>query len=158
MDADLSRDDLVTHTFARLVERELEAWRRAVAGLRGAHDVAAAVDLLVGVLCPTDPEVRARQLALWELYLQAGRDPDLRSIAGAWTDGCITIAAALLQDLGLPSEAARLLVLALGGCAAPEPRRATHRRPRIHTAGGAHGARSGKPDVGQPRRLLEWPV
>jgi DNA-binding transcriptional regulator YbjK len=110
-----SRDELVTHAFARLVERELRAWRCALAGGRGAHDAAAAVDLLVGVLCPTDPEVRARQLAIWELYLQAGRDPNLRSIAGAWAEGCIAIAAGLLQDLGFPSEAARLLVLALGG-------------------------------------------
>ncbi|HEY3193667.1 MAG TPA: hypothetical protein VGK42_00345 [Candidatus Dormibacteraeota bacterium] len=105
----------MTHAFARLVERELGVWRRALAGLREAHDAAAAADLLVGVLCPTDPEVRARQLALWELYLQAGRDPNLRSIAGAWTEGCIAIAAELLQDLGFPSGAARLLVLALGG-------------------------------------------
>lgn len=68
------RDELVRHAFARVVQRELRAWRGALAGLRGAHDAAAAADLLVGVLCPTDAEVRARQLALWELYLQAGRD------------------------------------------------------------------------------------
>lgn len=35
-----SRDDLVTHAFARLVERELRAWRRALTGLRGARDAA----------------------------------------------------------------------------------------------------------------------
>ena len=110
-----SRGELVTHAFARLVQRELQAWRRALAGLRTAHDAAAAVELLAGVLCPTDPKERARQLALWELYLQAGRDPNLAWIAAAWTDGCTAIAADLLHDLGLPSQAARLFVLALGG-------------------------------------------
>jgi len=110
-----SRDDLVTHAFGRLVERELEAWRRDLTGLHGARDLEAATVVLVEVLDPVDPGERARQLALWELYLQAGRDPMLRSIAEAWSDGCVAIAAELLQDLGVPAEAIRLLMLALEG-------------------------------------------
>ena len=105
----------MTHAFAQLVERELAAWRRDLAGLHGARDVAMATAVLAEVLDPADPEERFRQLALWELYLQAGRDPMLRSIAEAWSDGCTAITAELLQDLAVPPEAARLLMLALEG-------------------------------------------
>ena len=110
-----SRDDLVTHAFARLVEQELEALRAALAGLRHATDLAAAAEILVAALDPADPEERARRLALWELYLQAGRDPHLQAIAAAWSDGCVAIAADLLRHLGVPAAAARLLVPALDG-------------------------------------------
>src|SRR5262245_54287017 len=46
---------------------------------------------------------RGRQLGVWELYLQAGRDPGLQHVARAWTDGCDAILAQVLRQAGLPS-------------------------------------------------------
>lgn len=105
----------MTHAFTHLVERELAAWRAALAGLRDTADLPAATAVLASVLDPPDPQERARQLALWELYLQAGRDRRLQALAAAWSDGCVAIAGELLRHLGIPADAARLLVPALDG-------------------------------------------
>lgn len=86
-----SRDQLLAEAFALLVERELARMRAAVDHLAGRTPLAVA-ETLTGVYASD----RLRQLGLWELYLQAGRDPALQAIARAWTDGCDDIVAAVL--------------------------------------------------------------
>jgi DNA-binding transcriptional regulator YbjK len=111
-----SRDALLTQAFERLVEREVGAWHRRLADLDGeGGGTADAIEALPGVLLPAGEEERARQLALWELYLHAGRDPALRRPARAWTEGCIAAAAELARPAGYPPEAVRLLVVSLQG-------------------------------------------
>ncbi len=108
-----SRDALLTQAFQRLVEREVGTWHQRLAGLDGG--TADTTDALPSVLLPAGEEERARQLALWELYLHAGRDPALRRPARAWTEGCIAAATELTRPAGYPPEAVRLLVVTLQG-------------------------------------------
>ncbi len=111
-----SRDALLTQAFQRLVEREVGAWHRRLAGLAGGDGgTADTIDALPSLFLPTGEEERARQLALWELYLRAGRDLALRRSARAWTEGCIAAAAELTRPAGYPPEATRLLVVSLQG-------------------------------------------
>ncbi|MGW4471729.1 TetR family transcriptional regulator [Nonomuraea sp. NPDC004354] len=92
-----SRDQLLAEAFGRLVDVELAATRRWVAdhGPRAVLDEVVAAD-------------RMRQLALWELYVHAGRDPVLQQIARRWTDGCVAVIA---DALGLPASDARVRLL-----------------------------------------------
>ncbi|MEU4328512.1 TetR/AcrR family transcriptional regulator [Nonomuraea dietziae] len=85
-----SRDHLLAEAFACLVDSELAATRAWVAdhGLEQIIDEVADAD-------------RGRQLALWELYVHAGRDPALQQLARRWTDGCVAIVA---DALGLPAH------------------------------------------------------
>jgi len=80
-----SRDQLLAQAFSLLVEDELTALRHAVTagGLLGALEEL--------------PHQRLRQLGLWELYVHAGRDPELQQIARAWSDGCLVIIADFLH-------------------------------------------------------------
>ncbi|MFI7030399.1 TetR/AcrR family transcriptional regulator [Microbispora rosea] len=92
-----SRDQLLAEAFALLVERELARMRATVDHLAGRTPLAVA-ETLTGVYASD----RMRQLGLWELYLQAGRDPALQAIARAWTDGCDDIVAVVLGGAGYP--------------------------------------------------------
>lgn len=92
-----SRDQLIAEAFAQLVDREL-ATTRAWITRHGPHrllDQVAAAD-------------HTRQLALWELYVHAGRDPALQAIARRWSDGCLRI---LADTLRLPPDDPRLRLL-----------------------------------------------
>ncbi|MEW9529472.1 TetR/AcrR family transcriptional regulator [Microbispora sp. NPDC049125] len=92
-----SRDALLTEAFALLVERELAQMRASMEAITAVSPDAIA-DLLAGAYAFDRP----RQLGLWELYLQAGRDPALQGIARAWTDGCDEIVATVLRRAGYP--------------------------------------------------------
>ncbi|GAA0371004.1 hypothetical protein GCM10009530_21450 [Microbispora corallina] len=92
------RDDLLASAFALLVERELTQMRASLETLPPG-----ALDALADVLAEAYAFDRPRQLGLWELYLQAGRDPALQSIARAWTDGCDDIVEHVLERAGYPS-------------------------------------------------------
>ncbi|MEV6987130.1 TetR family transcriptional regulator [Sphaerisporangium sp. NPDC051017] len=60
---------------------------------------------------------RLRQLGLWELYLQAGRDPALQAIARDWTDGCDAMVTQVLDRAGCPSGRvpARMIGMLMAG-------------------------------------------
>ncbi|MBO3749718.1 TetR family transcriptional regulator [Streptosporangiaceae bacterium NEAU-GS5] len=75
------------------------------------------VDTAADLLARAYTGDRGRQLGLWQLYLQAGRDPSLQHVARAWTDGCDAIIARLLRQAGLPSgeEQVRFLSAVLSG-------------------------------------------
>ncbi|WP_327045872.1 TetR family transcriptional regulator [Microbispora sp. NBC_01189] len=91
------RDQLLAEAFALLVERELTRMRAAVR--QPADRSAAAVAAALTDVYAAD---RLRELGLWELYLQAGRDPALQAVARAWTDGCDEIVASALRGAGCP--------------------------------------------------------
>ncbi|GAA4628459.1 TetR family transcriptional regulator [Actinoallomurus vinaceus] len=96
-----SREDLLTQAFARLVQRDVAAMRER---LRPVADTgpAAVADAVVSALAPAGEAERSRQLALWELYFQVGREPAFRPFARAWTDGCHEIVAEVLAEAGYP--------------------------------------------------------
>ncbi|MER5325078.1 TetR/AcrR family transcriptional regulator [Streptosporangium roseum] len=84
-----SREELLTEAFALLVAGELAALRAATTGPDP-----------FGALLRTAQADRPRQLGLWELYVQAGRDPALQPVARAWTDGYGEILADALRTTG----------------------------------------------------------
>ncbi|WP_433235757.1 TetR/AcrR family transcriptional regulator [Streptosporangium sp. CA-135522] len=101
-----SREELVAEAFALLVDGELAALREAAGG----------PDPLGALLGAVEAD-RPRQLGLWELYLQAGRDPALQRVARAWTDGCDEILTGALQSAGygLAPADVRLVTVLLNG-------------------------------------------
>lgn len=103
-----SRDDLVRQAFDRLIDHELAVRTDQLAAQaeRLADTTPAAIAAaLVAVLLPHDDAERVRELALWELYLQAAREPGLRELARSWTDGCRAMTASLLRSTGYPHQA-----------------------------------------------------
>ncbi|WP_433501265.1 TetR/AcrR family transcriptional regulator [Sphaerimonospora sp. CA-214678] len=97
------RDRLLTEAFALLVERELDQMRTYLDAMP-----ADPPERLAEVLATVYTLDRPRQLGLWELYLQAGRDPALQSVARAWTDGCDEIVASVLRRAGRPCGRAQV--------------------------------------------------
>jgi DNA-binding transcriptional regulator YbjK len=117
-----SRDDLVNAAFERMIDRDLTAARdRFTAKVERLADTSprAVAEALAAALLPHDENERRRHLALWELYLQAGRDPALRPLARAWTDRCRATTLELLRIAGYPATAdsVRLLGAAADGLA-----------------------------------------
>jgi DNA-binding transcriptional regulator YbjK len=115
-----SRDDLVTAAFERMVDGDLEATRErftARVGQLADTSPEAVAEALAAALLPHDETERRRHLALWELYLQAGRDPALRPLARAWTDRCRATTLELLRIAGYPAtpDSVRLLGAAADG-------------------------------------------
>ncbi|GAA4574149.1 TetR/AcrR family transcriptional regulator [Planotetraspora kaengkrachanensis] len=106
------RDELLAQAFALLVERELADMRRSLADLRDQSP-----EVLADTLAMVYAVDRPRQLGLWELYLQAGRDPALQDVARAWTDGCDEIVASVLERAGYPCgrSEVRFLTTVLSG-------------------------------------------
>ncbi|SEH01446.1 regulatory protein, tetR family [Nonomuraea solani] len=92
-----SRDQLLAEAFAQLVETELATTRTWLT-----HH---GLPTLIDQVATTD---RTRQLGLWELYVHAGRDPVLQTIARRWTDGCVRL---LAETLDLPPEDPRVRLL-----------------------------------------------
>ncbi|MFD1932367.1 TetR/AcrR family transcriptional regulator [Nonomuraea mangrovi] len=92
-----SRDQLLAEAFGLLVDSELATTRQWVSthGLRAVLEEVVEAD-------------RMRQLALWELYVHAGRDPVLQQIARRWTDGCVAVIAEALE---LPASETRVRLL-----------------------------------------------
>ena len=74
-------------------------------------------EALAAALLPRDDTERRRHLALWELYLRAGRDPALRPLARVWTDRCRETTSELLRLAGYhtTATAVRLLGAAVDG-------------------------------------------
>jgi hypothetical protein len=64
--------------------------------------------MLVAAFGPSSGPAHQRQLGLWELYLHAARDPGLRQVARAWTDGCDEIVAEVLAATGHPATAPQI--------------------------------------------------
>ncbi|HEX6471011.1 MAG TPA: TetR family transcriptional regulator [Streptosporangiaceae bacterium] len=126
-----SRDELIAAAFERMVDRDIAATgarfteriRRLAPDLPPGPATAgtarvparAAAEAFAAALLPHDEAERRRQLALWELYLQAGRDPALRPLARAWTDRCRALTRELLRISGY--QATEAFVHMLGAAA-----------------------------------------
>ncbi|MEU8269456.1 TetR family transcriptional regulator [Sphaerisporangium sp. NPDC049002] len=116
-----SRDQLVAEAFALLIADELDGMRARAETLTGRptpEDLATALSLAMGPRAgPAGEADRLRRLGLWELYLQAGRDPALQALARDWTDGCDTVVAETLRRTGYPCgrPAARTVGVLLAG-------------------------------------------
>ncbi|MEV0235980.1 TetR family transcriptional regulator [Nonomuraea sp. NPDC050786] len=91
-----SRDQLLAEAFAQLVDTELATTRTWITD----HGLTALPELATAD--------RTRQLSLWELYVHAGRHPELQRIARHWTDGCVRIIA---DTLNLPETDTRVRLL-----------------------------------------------
>ncbi|WP_433226812.1 TetR/AcrR family transcriptional regulator [Microtetraspora malaysiensis] len=103
-----SRDELVARAFAVLVERDLRLMR---ASLTEEAATGSLVELAQAFLRAYASD-RGRQLGLWELYLQAGREPALQDIARSWTDGWHDIVRTLLERAEYPCGASEVHFLA----------------------------------------------
>lgn len=108
-----SRDDLTAAAFEKVMHDELARLRTLLTpapagGDGGAAAGRAAVSrarTLVGALVPDDPAERRYQLAMYELYVQAGRgDGRLRELARTWTDGCVALTGELLRAAGRATD------------------------------------------------------
>ncbi len=118
-----SRDDLIAAAFERMVDRDLAATRERFTARVAQLGVSpttsgsprmparAAAEALAAALLPHDENERRRHLALWELYLQAGRDSALRPLARAWTDRCRATTLELLHIAGYPATEASVRLL-----------------------------------------------
>jgi TetR/AcrR family transcriptional regulator, regulator of biofilm formation and stress response len=124
-----SRDDLIAAAFELMVDRDLAATRErftarvgqlgvpsgdagdgdgddggSTGGVEPRISARAAAEALAAALLPRDETERRRHLALWELYLRAGRDPALRPLARLWTDRCRATTSELLRIAGYPAS------------------------------------------------------
>jgi TetR/AcrR family transcriptional regulator, regulator of biofilm formation and stress response len=117
-----SRDELIAAAFERMVDRDIAATRARFTERIGRSAAArapdsaellarAAAEAFATALLPHDESERRRHLALWELYLQAGRDPALRPLARAWTDRCRELTRELLRIAGYPATEASVGLL-----------------------------------------------
>lgn len=96
-----SRDDLAASAFEKLVRDELTRIRQLLRDRPVGADPRSLATVLVRAMAPADSAERRYQLALYELYVQAGRgDARLRDLAREWTEGCVTLIADLLRDHG----------------------------------------------------------
>lgn len=113
-----SRDDLAAGAFEKLVREELARASDRVRRVgTGPRSLARA---LLAVLAPAGHAERSSQLALYELYVQAGRGDDrLRALAREWTDGCVRLTGELLRAHGheVDDVATRLLMSLADGLA-----------------------------------------
>lgn len=96
-----SRDELAAGAFEKIMRDELARLRAFLGELRTETEPGALARALVSALAPADPAERRYQLALYELYVQAGRgDARLRELAREWTEGCVAVTGELLREHG----------------------------------------------------------
>jgi DNA-binding transcriptional regulator YbjK len=96
-----SRDDLAASALEKIMRDELARLRALLAQTSRAAGPRAMARALVAALVPGDPAERSYQLAMYELYVQAGRgDGRLRELARDWNEGCVEVVAELLAERG----------------------------------------------------------
>lgn len=112
-----SKDELITEAVSLLVSEEIaQLAKRAAALGEGLGSPERGATALVQVLVPDETAARA-QLAKFELYLEAARQPNLRSSAAQWQQAFIGLAEMILKAAGAPDPAGRapLVVPAVDG-------------------------------------------
>jgi DNA-binding transcriptional regulator YbjK len=96
-----SRDDLAASALEKIMRDELARLRALLARTGRAAGPRAMARALVAALVPGDPAERSYQLAMYELYVQAGRgDGRLRELARDWNEGCVEVVGELLAERG----------------------------------------------------------
>src|SRR4051812_100848 len=111
-----SRDDLLGQALEHVAAEEIERYGQLGEELRGVKSGPALADRLIDELVAA-AEDRIAHTAEYELWLEAGRRPELREAAQSWCDAEQRAVAGALEDLG-SSDAradASLVVAAIDG-------------------------------------------
>jgi DNA-binding transcriptional regulator YbjK len=111
-----SRDDLLGQALEHVARKEAERYGALGQDLRKAKSARALADMLMDQLI-FEAEDRDAYIAEYELWLEAGRRPDLREPATAWCDAVQLAVAGAMEKLGStdPAADASLVVAAIDG-------------------------------------------
>ena len=111
-----SRDDLLGQALEHVAALEVERYARLGEELRSVKSGRELADRLISELV-AGVEDRVAYIAEYELWLEAGRRPDLREAAQSWCNAEQRAVAAALEKLGSsdPRADASLVVAALDG-------------------------------------------
>jgi TetR/AcrR family transcriptional regulator, regulator of biofilm formation and stress response len=111
-----SRDDLLGQALEHVARKEADRHRELGEELRTAKTPRALADMLLNQLI-FEAEDRIAYIAEYELWLEAGRRPDLREAATAWCDAVQLAVAGAMEKLGStdPAADASLVVAAIDG-------------------------------------------
>ena len=111
-----SRDDLLGQALEHVARKEIERHLKLGEELRRAKTPRQLADLLVNELI-VESEDRDAYIAEYELWLEAGRRPDLREAATEWCDAVQLAVAGAMEKLGStnPGADASLVVAAIDG-------------------------------------------
>jgi DNA-binding transcriptional regulator YbjK len=111
-----SRDDLLGQALEHVARKEAGRYAKLGEQLREAKTPRALADLLLDELV-FEAEDRIAYIAEYELWLEAGRRPDLRDAATAWCDAVQLAVAGAMEKLGStdPAADASLVVAAIDG-------------------------------------------
>jgi DNA-binding transcriptional regulator YbjK len=111
-----SREDLLGQALEHVARKEAERYGRLGEELRKAKSARALADMLLDQLI-FEAEDRIAYIAEYELWLEAGRRPDLREPAVAWCDAVQLAVAGAMEKLGStdPAADASLVVAAIDG-------------------------------------------
>src|SRR5215212_7071344 len=111
-----SRDDLLGQALEHVARSEAERYRQMGERLRQAKSPRRLADMLLDELI-SEAEDRTAYIAEYELWLEAGRRPELREAATAWCDAVQLAVAAAMEQLGStdPAADASLVVATIDG-------------------------------------------
>ena len=111
-----SRDDILGQALEHVAAQEVERYGRLADELRSSKSARELADRLVSELVAA-AEDRTAYIAEYELWLEAGRRPELREAAQSWCDAEQRSVAGALETLGSndPGADASLVVAALDG-------------------------------------------
>ncbi len=111
-----SRDDLLGQALEHVAAMEVERYARLGEDLRSVKSGRELADRLISELVAA-AEDRVAYIAEYELWLEAGRRPDLREAAQSWCNAEQYAVAAALEKLGSsdPRADASIVVAALDG-------------------------------------------
>jgi TetR/AcrR family transcriptional regulator, regulator of biofilm formation and stress response len=111
-----SRDDLIRQALEYVAASEIERYGKRAEELRDVKTAHALADRLIDELVAA-AEDRIAYIAEYELWLEAGRRPELREAAQSWCDAEQRSVALAMQTLGSgdPSTDASLVVAAIDG-------------------------------------------
>ena len=112
-----SKEALFQETLAAVAEEEIERMRELMASPPGGDAVDRLLEEFAGAQSASSEAGARVQLAQYELFLEAGRQPKVRPIARAWTQAYVDFAEAVLADAGSPQPQrdAQMLVAMVDG-------------------------------------------
>jgi TetR/AcrR family transcriptional regulator, regulator of biofilm formation and stress response len=111
-----SRDDLLAQALEHVARKEADRYAQLGEELRKAKTPRQLADMLLDQLI-FEAEDRVAYIAEYELWLEAGRRPELREPATAWCDAVQLAVAGAMEKLGStdPAADASLVVAAIDG-------------------------------------------
>jgi TetR/AcrR family transcriptional regulator, regulator of biofilm formation and stress response len=111
-----SRDDLIRQALEYVAASEVERYGKRAEGLRSVKSARQLADRLIDELVAAAQD-RIAYIAEYELWLEAGRRPELREAAQSWCDAEQLSVAGAMEALGStdPRADASLVVAAIDG-------------------------------------------